>query len=117
MKVNKILNLSAGIALVLGTTACSSDYLDLKPEGTLDYEDVLTNEQGAELAVHGMCNAMYKQYSGISDGSLGFNGEPEMLQYYGEAVGIDYVSTYWIMAGGTTLLNWDQPRGYSAMNF
>ena len=116
MKLNKIFNISAGIALVIGSAACSSDYLDLKPEGTLDYEDVLTNEQGAELAINGLCNSMYKQYSGISDGSLGFNGEPEMLQFYGEAVGIDYVSTYWIMYGGATLLNWDQPRGSSAMN-
>ena len=116
MKLNKIFNISAGIALALGATACSSDYLDLKPEGTLDYEDVLTNPQGAELAIHGLCNAMYKQYSGISDGSLGFNGEPEMLQFYGESVGIDYVSTYWIMTGGNSLLNWDQPRGYSIMN-
>lgn len=116
MKINKILSISAGVALVLGMSACSSDYLDLKPEGTLEYGEVLTNAEGAELAIVGLCNSMYKQYSGISDGSLGFNGEPELVQFYGEVPGIDYVSTYWIMVGSTTLLNWDQERGSSLMN-
>ena len=117
MKLNKIFNISAGIALMIGATACSSDYLDLKPEGTLEYEDLLTNPQGAELAINGLCASMYKQYSGISDGSLGFNGEPEMLQYYGEAVGADYVSTFWIMYGSTSLLNWDGERSSGNMNY
>lgn len=108
MKLNKIFNISAGIALILGATACSGDYLDLKPEGTLEYEAVLTNEEGASLAVNGMCQAMYKQWSSISDGSLGFNGEPEMLQYYGEVMGQDYVSIYWMGYGGQTLMSWTQ---------
>lgn len=108
MKLNKILSASAGIAMLIGATACSSDYLDLQPEGTLDYADILTNEEGATLAVHGLCASMYKQYSGISDGSLGFNGEPEMLQYYGEIMGQDYVSIFWMYYGGQTLMDWTQ---------
>lgn len=116
MKFNKIFNITAAMALAVGATSCSSDYLDLKPEGTLDYETVLTNEEGATLAVNGMCASMYRQYSAINDGSLGFNGEPEMLMYYSEVPGVDYVSTFWILYGGTYLLNWDQERGSSAMN-
>lgn len=116
MKLNKFFNISAGIALILGGTACSSDYLDLEPEGTLDYQETLTNEEGATLAVYGMCNSMYKQYSGIDDGSLGFNGEPELVMYYGDAVGVDYVSTYWMMYGGITLLNWDGEKSSGRMN-
>lgn len=116
MKINKILSISAGVALALGMSACSSDYLDLKPEGTLEYADVLTNPEGAELAIVGLCNSMYKQYSGISDGSNGFNGEPSVSMFYGEVPGIDYVSIYWIMAGGTTLLNWEGEQGSSVMN-
>ena len=115
MKANKIFNITAGVALILGATACSSDYLDLKPEGTLTYEEVLGNEEGATLAVNGMGAAMYKQYSNISDGSLGFNGEPSILQYYGECTGQDYVSMYWMMYGSTPYMNWDAD-GTSDMN-
>lgn len=115
MKLHKILNISAGVALVLGATACSGDYLDLKPEGTLQYEEVLPNEEGADLAVIGMGAAMYKQYAGISDGSTGFNGEPSILQYYGEVVGQDYVSIYWQLMGQSNLLNWGD-NGTSDMN-
>ena len=106
MKLNNIFNFSAGVALLLGITACSSDYLDLKPEGMLEYSDVLTNAEGATLAVNGMCGSMYKQYSSINDGSLGFNGEPSLLQYYGEAVADDYVSLYWMAYGGNILSSW-----------
>lgn len=108
MKLNKIFKISAGAALALGMTACSSDYLDLKPEGLLEYEEVLTTEEGAELAINGMCRFMYKQYSGINTGDLGFNGEPSLLQYYGEVMGRDYVSTFWMYYGGQTLLDWTQ---------
>ena len=108
MKISKIFNISAGIAMVVGAASCSSDYLDLKPEGTLTYEEALTNEQGATLAVNGMCNFMSKQFSGIDDGSLGFNGEPEISMYYGEVMGQDYVSTFWMAYGGMSLMNWFQ---------
>lgn len=101
---------------MMGATACSSDYLDLKPEGTLEYGEVLTNPEGAELAIVGMCNSMYKQYSGISDGSNGFNGEPSLSMFYGEVPGIDYVSIYWIMMGSTYLLNWEGEQTQSMMN-
>ena len=116
MKLNRFFNISASAALVIGMSACSSDYLDLKPEGTLEYQEVLTNAQGAELAIMGMCNAMSKQYSSVSDGSLGFNGEASMLMFYGEAPGVDYVSTFWMMYGGQTLLNWDTEESSGLMN-
>ena len=114
MKKNKIFNIAAGIALVVGATGCSSDYLDLHPEGTLAYDDVLTNGQGATLAVHGMCNAMYKQYSALYDYNW-FNGEPWLSMYYGEVVGQDYISLFWFRSY-PTLVNWTQmnQQGYGA---
>ena len=104
MKTNKYINIAAGIALTLGASACSSDYLDLKPEGTLDYEEVLTNAQGATLAVNGMCNSMYKQYSALYD-YFWFNGEPWLSMYYGEVTGQDYISLLWTLADSNTV-NW-----------
>lgn len=104
MKTNKYINIAAGIALTLGVTSCSSDYLDLQPEGTLDYEDVLTNAQGATLAVNAMCHSMYKQYSALYD-YFWFNGEPWLSMYYGEVTGQDYISLLWTMADSNTV-NW-----------
>lgn len=106
MKTNKIFNIAAGIALTLGVTGCSSDYLDLKPEGTLQYTDVLTNAQGATLAVTGMCQNMYRQYSSLYD-YYWFNGEPWLSMYYGEVMGQDYVSLFWFRSY-PNLVNWTQ---------
>lgn len=108
MKLYKIFNITAGIAMLAAGASCSSDYLDLKPEGTLEFKEVLPTEDGATLAVYGMCASMYKQYSSIDDNSLGFNGEPEICQYYGEAMGQDWISLFWQYYGGTSLLNWVQ---------
>lgn len=108
MKLQRLFNISACFGLLIGATACSSDYLSLEPEGTLKYSE-MDNEQGATLAINALCSSMYKQYAGIDDGSLGFNGEPEMLQYYGEVFGQDYVSTYWILTGSTFIMNWGSP--------
>lgn len=104
MKINKFFNIAAGIALTLSATSCSSDYLDLHPEGTIPYEEVLTNSQGATLAVFGLCNSMYKQYSALYDYNW-FNGEPWLSMYYGEVMGQDYISLFWFDSF-PTLVNW-----------
>ena len=107
MKTYRIFNITAGIALMLGASACSSDYLDLEPESSIPYEEAITNEEGATLALYGLCQSMYKQYQGIDDGSVGFNGEPGVSMYYGEIMGGDYVSMYWNnFFGGMDLMNW-----------
>lgn len=96
MKLNKILSITAGILLAFGATSCSEYYLELKPEGTLDYEEVIVdNEEGATLAIYGICQSMYKQYSSLSTSSSWFNGEPFVALYYGDVVGQDYVSAFW----------------------
>lgn len=106
MKNIKILSLAAGLAFSLGVTSCSSDYLDLEPEGTLQYKEVLTNSQGATLAVHGICQSMYKQYSALYDYNW-FNGEPWLSMYYGDVMGQDYISLFWFRSY-PTLVNWTQ---------
>lgn len=106
MKTNKYINIAAGVALAMGATACSSDYLDLAPEGVLDYEEVLTNAQGATLAVNGMCHSMYKQYANLYD-YFWFNGEPWLSEYYGEVVGQDYISLLWTMVS-PSVVNWTE---------
>lgn len=106
MKNFKIFNIAAGVALTLGLSACSSDYLDLEPEGTLPYEEVLTNAEGATLVVNGICQSMYKQYAALYDYNW-FNGEPWLSMYYGEVVGQDYISLFWFRSY-PGLVNWTQ---------
>ena len=51
MKTKNILKFAAGITLALGVTACSSDYLDLEPEGSISYSQVQNTPEGITLAV------------------------------------------------------------------
>ena len=108
MKTKNILKFAAGITLALGVTACSSDYLDLEPEGSISYSQVQNTPEGITLAVHGMCQCMYKQYSALYDYNW-FNGEPWLLMYYGEVMGQDYISLFWSQ-GYSELVNWTQMR-------
>lgn len=105
MKARNILNIAAGVALTLGATACSSDYLDLKPEGVITQEEMAGEPEGLTLATRGLCQMMYKQYSALYDYNW-FNGEPWLVMYYGEVMGQDYISYFWGLTGGTELINW-----------
>lgn len=97
----------ASVAVVLGLSACSSDYLDLEPEGTLMESKVTDNVQGLTLGVHGICNQMYKQYSSYYDYNW-FNGEPWLSMYYGEIVGQDYISLFWFRGNNSMVVDWTQ---------
>lgn len=104
MKNIKIFNIAAAVALAVGAASCSSDYLDLEPEVNVIYSDGLTNSQGATLATHGLCGMMYKQYASLYDYNW-FNGEPWLSMYYGEVVGQDYISLFWIQYS-PYIVNW-----------
>lgn len=106
MKNQKIFNIAAGIALTLGATACSSDYLDLKPDSNMPYQEVINNEEGATLAVHGLCGSMYTQYSALYDYNW-FNGEPWLGSFYGDVMGQDYISLFWFLSY-PGIVNWTQ---------
>lgn len=94
MKLHKFTYAVAALAVGIGMTACSSDYLDVAPEVNLPYDEVTDNLQGAQLAVHGMCQSMYQQYSALYDYNW-FNGEPWLSMYYGDVMGQDYISLFW----------------------
>lgn len=112
MKLHKLLNISAGVALMLGASACSSDYLDLHPEGMMPFDEAVDNEEGATLAIYGLCQSMYKQYSAMSGSTASVNGEPWISLYYGDIMGQDYVSALW--CDDTNLMNWVDMNRYSS---
>lgn len=117
MKTNKYFNIAAGLAMTLGLGACSSDYLDLAPESSLTYEQAVTDAQGANLAVRGLCQSMYKQWSSLYDYN-NFNGEPWIQMFYGDIMGSDYISLYWMQTDPEsvrwTSMNMENAQGASA---
>lgn len=103
MKFNKIFCWAAGAAIALAGTGCSSNYLDLEPQGSIEYEELET-EEAATLAVYGMCQSMYKQYSSLSGSTVWFNGEPWTALFYGDVQGQDFVSAFWF--DDVNLMSW-----------
>lgn len=74
-------------------TACSSDYLDLRPITDVSNADVTASTKAASLAINGLANAMQTQWGGLQSGmSQNANGENLINQFYGEAMGNDMIA-------------------------
>lgn len=99
--------------LVVGTmVSCSSDYLDVPPESSINSTQLKTEIEVAEAAVTGFYRAMYKQYS-TWEYAQGVGGEAWVQQWYGDVLGTDATYTFW-NSYGPGLLNWSymQVRDY-----
>ncbi|MCH5226459.1 MAG: RagB/SusD family nutrient uptake outer membrane protein [Muribaculaceae bacterium] len=84
--------LLAVTAVSMAFTSCKDDYLDLAP--ITSYPDTVIDELGGlEAATVGLCNAMYRgaDYLGFN----GANGEPWLLEFYGEALGNANLTGLW----------------------
>lgn len=95
MKNNILVKGLAG-ALMMGTLAsCSSDYLQLEPETSIDTSVVTNSVEGAELALIGLCRSMYMAYS-VGDTYLQFfQGEASIMTFYGDVFSPDYYNYLW----------------------
>ncbi len=65
---------------------CAKNYLDTRPQSSLDQQVILSSTATIKLAVNGMNRLMYRQYLG----SQGINGEGTIKLYYGNCPGADY---------------------------
>ena len=71
-------------------SACSSDYLDLKPVTDVTDADVTATTQGAALAINGIARSMQTQWNGLQGGlNQNANGENMINTMYGEGLGPD----------------------------
>lgn len=78
--------LSVG-ALLLGSTACSEDYLDLSSVGAdVDDSVIFDNLDNVKMAVNGIGLLQTQQYLG----SQGFNGEGTLKTWFNEYTGQDF---------------------------
>lgn len=96
-------------AVLPAATSCSSDYLDKAPITSTSAADIAGTIEGARAAKTGLCQGMYRQFSGHN--LLSTNGEPWMMIYYGEVFGQSFLSNYFCGHGTSqTYANWQQLR-------
>ena len=100
MKRNIFVKGLASLAVAAGLAGCSSDYLEVVPETSVDASSVQTTVEGARSAMYGACRSMYAQYSEL-DGYNSFNGESWVSMFYGEVFGQDYFSLLWAARSGS----------------
>jgi hypothetical protein len=79
-------SLIIGCAILLGLTACSSDYLNTSPESSVSNSTIVSSTENAKLAINGISRLMSKQYLS----SQGFNGEGTIKTWYGNYPGNDF---------------------------
>ena len=90
-------------------TSCSSDYLEKAPITSTSAADIGGTIEGARAAKTGLCQGMYRQFTGHNLFST--NGEPWMMIYYGEVFGNTFLSNYFCGHGtGNTYTTWAQLR-------
>ncbi|MDE6424260.1 MAG: RagB/SusD family nutrient uptake outer membrane protein, partial [Muribaculaceae bacterium] len=90
-------------------TSCSSDYLEKAPITSTSAADIGGTIEGARAAKTGLCQGMYRQFTGHNLFST--NGEPWMMIYYGEVFGNTFLSNYFCGHGtGNGYTTWTQLR-------
>lgn len=75
--------------------ACSSDYLQVDPVTVVSSATVQNTPEGAQSALYGLCGSMYTIYSDF-DSNLQPNGEATLMVFYGDVLGQDYFSYFWM---------------------
>lgn len=85
MKNKKIYNIACACALLLATTSCGSDYLDVSSGGSIEQTDVYATTTGLKNAVNGISRLMTMQYKDNK-----WNGEGSIKTWYGNFLGGDY---------------------------
>lgn len=95
MKKNIWVKALAGVLLAGGMSSCSSDYLDLKPETSLDASVVHTTIEGAEAALAGAYRSMWMVYSNWDVNQRFCQGEAWYQYFYGDVMGMDAYYNVW----------------------
>ncbi len=89
MNKNNIIRSLAIVASAGLLSACSSDYLDLRPDTTISTAEGTATVEANALIINGICNAMSTQYQSADYNQL--NGESYFNTIYNESLGQDYI--------------------------
>lgn len=106
MNKNIILKGMAGLLLAGSLVSCSDDYLDVKPITSIDTNTVTGTTEGAQQGIYGICNSMWYIYSRFDVALRFFNGEANLMTFYGEVPSPDYFSIEWARSGAD-FMNWE----------
>lgn len=106
MKKHILIKGAVGVLVAGMMSSCASDYLDVKPETSLDSAVVSSTVDGAQLALYGTCASMYAQWNNWET-YYAFNGESSFMMEYGDMPGSDYFSWAWGARTATFALNWE----------
>lgn len=106
MNKNIILKGLAGLLVAGSLVSCSDDYLDVKPITNIDTNTVTGSTEGARQGIYGICNSMWYVYSNFSTALRFFNGEANLMTFYGEVPSPDYFSMEWARSG-SDFMNWE----------
>lgn len=96
----------SGLLLSGGFASCSSDYLEEAPIVSISSEQVGQSTQTAQMAVYGMCRAMFTQYQDTPY-PRGMSGEGTINFVFNEGLGPDYVSFFLMREQGKSFYTWD----------
>ena len=110
-KINIIKGLTVAV-LAGGMVSCSSNYLSLEPQTEITNSDAVGSPESKKDAVYGLCQSMYQQYSSLYSYRW-FNGEPWLSMFYGEVVGQDYFSYFWVRSD-QNVPNWTRMTNQTA---
>lgn len=77
-------------AVMLMLPACSSDYLDTKPEANVSDSQALGTADNIQLAINGICMSMMTQYQSTEWNQ--YNGELYINTLCNDAIGQDYIN-------------------------
>lgn len=95
MKNNIFIKGVAGLLVAGSLASCSSDYLQLEPETSIDTSTVTGSVEGAQLALIGLCRSMYMGYSVGETQIRFFQGEASIMTFYGDVFSPDYYNSLW----------------------
>jgi len=84
-KIKKISKIAAVCALMLATTSCGSDYLNVSSGSKIEQDDVYATTASLQNAVNGISRLMTVQIKDVK-----WNGEGSIKTWYGNFLGGDY---------------------------
>lgn len=95
--------------IIPSLSSCKEDYLEQSPITSTSAADIAGSIDGARAAKTGLCQGMYRQFTGHNLNST--NGEPWMMIYYGEVFGNSLLSNLYCGHGtAVQYAKWDQLR-------
>lgn len=105
MKKKLLYTTGLSLAILMGITSCSSDYLETKPITSIGDKDAVSTTKTAQMSIYGISRIMYSQLS--TSAPRANSGEASMGQEVNEIFGPDNTSYFLMGETGKNWYTWD----------